>query len=82
VCAYSFRSIITGELSDSDVKSIMDAHFLESQEALGKFDKTKEKQMADLIQKKADERGNRENRLRQKHEQEAKNAGLPLPPIG
>lgn len=49
---------------------------------LGQFDLSKHRQLADLERKLAEKRAQREKSLRDKHEREAAQAGLPPPPPG
>lgn len=71
-----------GELTDAQAKHIIEDHEKELEKSLTKFEVSKTRQLADLEKKLAEKRNKREQELREKHEQEAIQAGLPVPPRG
>lgn len=78
----NFAITVIGASTDAEAKEIIDQHQRELQEALGKFDISKRRQLGDLEKKLAERRAQKEKNLRAKHEQEALNAGIPVSPSG
>ncbi|XP_077985306.1 uncharacterized protein LOC144439946 [Glandiceps talaboti] len=70
---------LEGDLSQSEIDRIMAEHEKEVATVLGRLDSQKQRQLHDLRDRLAQRRKQREKSLREKHIQEAEEAGIPLP---
>lgn len=75
-------NLFLGDITDAEAKQIIDQHEKDLAAALAKLDMSKLRQLSELEKKLAERRAKREADLRDKHEKEALQAGLPPPPVG